>query len=110
MSILIKGMEMPKSCRACHLKMNCDDCEGLECVCVPLHQQIGYLDDLLTDKCRDDCPLVPVPEHGDLVERQAVLNTFSTHMNRTLHYVTIRDTVPTIIPAEEGDDAKQILR
>lgn len=64
MSILIKGMEMPTNCRACYLKMNCDDCEGLECVCVPLHQQIGYLGDLLTDKRREDCPLVPVPPHG----------------------------------------------
>lgn len=62
MDILIHGMEMPTSCRACHLKMNCDDCEGLECICVPLHQEIGYLDDLLTDKCRDDCPLVPLHE------------------------------------------------
>ena len=61
MNILIKGMEMPTSCRTCHLKINCDDCEGLECVCVPLHQEIGYLDDLLADKRRDDCPLVPVP-------------------------------------------------
>lgn len=66
MSVYIKDMEMPTSCRACHLKMNCDDCEELECVCVPLHQQIGYLDDLLTDKRRDDCPLVLVPEHGRL--------------------------------------------
>ena len=72
MSILIKGMEMPTSCRACHLKMNCDDCEGRECVCVPLHQKIGYLDDLLVDKCRDDCPLIEVPPHGDLIDRDAL--------------------------------------
>ena len=69
MSILIKSMEIPTSCRACHLKMNCEDCEGLEYVCLPLHQQIGYLDDLLTDKRRDDCPLVPVTEHGRLRKR-----------------------------------------
>ena len=66
MSVLIKGIDMPISCRACHLKMNCEECEGLKCVCVPLHQQIGYLDDLLTDKRRDDCPLVHVPPHGRL--------------------------------------------
>lgn len=49
----------------------------------------------------DGATAVPVPPHGDLVERQAVLNTFSTHTNRTMHYVTIRDAIPTIIPAEE---------
>ena len=67
MGVYIKGMEMPTSCRVCHLKMNCDDCEGFECVCVPLHQRIGYLDDLLADKRRDDCPLVPVPPNGRLI-------------------------------------------
>ena len=95
MSVLIKGMEMPKNCRACRLKMNCDDCEGFECVCLPLHTQIGYLDDLLTDKRRDDCPLVPVPPHGRLIDADA------------LPYLDIEweDVVdaPTIIPAEEGE-------
>lgn len=57
MSVLIKGMEMPTSCRAYWLMMNCDSCEGLECVCVPLHQEIGCFEDLLTDKRREDCPL-----------------------------------------------------
>lgn len=69
MGVYIKGMEMPTSCRSCHLKINFDDCEGLECVCVPLLQEIGYLDDLLTDKRRDNCPLVSVPEHGRLKKR-----------------------------------------
>ena len=73
--IYIKGIEMPTSCRACPMKMNCDDCEGLECVCVPLHILIGYVGDLLTDKRRDDCPLVPVPEHGDLIDRDALLKS-----------------------------------
>ncbi len=61
MGVYVKGVEMPTNCRACHLKINCDDCEGLECVCLPLHMEIGYLGDLLTDKRRDDCPLVPAP-------------------------------------------------
>ena len=77
MSVLIKGMEMPKNCRACRLKMNCDDCEGFECVCLPLHTQIGYLNDLLTDKRRDDCPLAPVPEpHGRLIDETDVIKHF----------------------------------
>lgn len=82
MSILIKGIEMPKSCRACHLKMNCDDCEGWECVCVPLHQPIGYFDDLLTDKRRDDCPLVPVPDHVDAIFSTNYTETITTGENR----------------------------
>lgn len=95
MGVYIKGMEMPTSCRVCHLKMNCDDCEGFECVCVPLHQRIGYLDDLLADKRRDDCPLVPVPPHGDLIDRDAL----------PLSRVEWEDIVnaPTVLEAEEGE-------
>ena len=107
------NVEMPKSCRACHLKMNCDDCEGLECFCVPLHQKIGYLDDLLVDKRRDNCPLVPVPPHGRLIDadalwveinkicdrRDAAIITDLTCIQQILS--ALRHS-PTIIPAEEA--------
>lgn len=109
MSILVKGMEMPTSCRACHLKMNCDDCEGWECVCVSLHQQIGYLGDLLTDKRRDDCPLVEIPPHGRLIDADAFKKSLSTLLRFPSNLVngqwivnTIREQ-PTIIEAEEGE-------
>ena len=108
MSILIRGMEMPTSCRACHLKINCEDCEGLECVCAPLHQQIGYLDDLLTDKRRDDCPLVPVPPHGDLIDRDALLDTATIHWSQTTNEscfpIDEIENAPTIIPASEENE------
>lgn len=84
--ILIRGMEMPKNCEECDVKAVCKNYWRL------IRKQYER---------PSWCPLVPVPPHGDLVERQAVLNTFSVHMNRTLHFVTIRDTVPTIIPASE---------
>ena len=108
MSILI-NMEMPTSCRACHLKMNCDDCEGRECVCVPLHKQIGYLDDLLADKRRDDCPLRPVPPHGDLIDRDAAAEKiwddmrFPSNLANAQFFVNELREMPTIIPAEEGE-------
>lgn len=90
MSILINGMKMPKGHPVCIVI----DAAG---------QARRY--DLDNNRYADDelFEAVPVPPHGDLVERKAVLNTFSTHMNRTRHYVTIRDNVPTIIPAEEGE-------
>ena len=113
MSILIKGMEMPTSCRECRLKMNCDDCEGYKCVCVPLHQKIGYLDDLLADKRRDDCPLVAVPPHG-FIDRNLILDHIRLELaqadadNDKEDYdslMRVFDHVrkfPTIIPAEEA--------
>ena len=111
MGIYLPNMEMPTSCRACHLKMNCDDCEGFECVCVPLHQQIGYLDDLLTDKRRDDCPLVPVPPHGRLIDGDKLNDYLKTAAimadgEAKDAYIDARaeaKTMPTIIPAVEGE-------
>ena len=115
MGVYIKSMEMPTNCRTCHLKINCKDCEGLKCLCVPLHQQIGYLDDLLMDKRRDDCPLVPVPEHGDLIDRDemkgsirkqaAILRLMGeefAEIAETLEkgFLQEIDNAPTIIPAE----------
>ena len=109
MSVLIKGVEMPKNCRECWLKMNCDDCEGWECVCVPMHQQIGYLDDLLADKRRDDCPLVPVPPHGRLGDMDAIarkIRRFGDYVEFTKDEIAgwfENGDFETIIPAEEGE-------
>ena len=125
--IYIKGMEMPKSCRDCYLKMNCDDCEGWECVCLPLRQEIGYSDDLLADKRRDDCNLIPVPDHGRLVDGDKIVegckdkegryvSQFAAAVGETvesaptiipadlpvMRYPQVDGITPTIIPAEEG--------
>lgn len=114
MGVYIPGMEMPESCRACHLKMNCDDCEGRKCVCVPLHQNIGYLDELLTDKRRDDCPLVSVQNHGRLIDvdyadeyaydELELANTYLTGWEAARAMQKIYHNAPTIIPADkEGE-------
>ena len=47
MSILIKGMEMPK---------NCSECPLVVCLSV-----------------ESDCPLVPVPPHGRLIDADALM-------------------------------------
>ena len=119
MSILIKGMEMPTNCRDCPLKMNCDDCEGWECVCVPSHHQIGYLDELLSDKRRDDCPLVELPPHGRLIDADALRQTmyheaFETDSPmqkwdsgcwiRYKMFENAEETAPTIIPTDKDND------
>ena len=119
MSVLVKGMEMPTNCRDCPLKMNCDDCEGWECVCVPSHHQIGYLDELLSDKRRDDCPLVELPPHGRLIDADALRQTmyheaFETDSPmqkwdsgcwiRYKMFENAEETAPTIIPTDKDND------
>ena len=56
--LLIRGMEMPKSCGYCPFRHEARD--GDEC----------YLGASLTEyqKRPDDCPLVPVPPHGRLID------------------------------------------
>ena len=102
------NMSMPTSCRKCWLKINCDDCEGYECYCLPLQTEIGYLKDLLTDKRRDDCPLVPVPPHGRLIDADEFLkNAQLQRCFRGDYALLLNDVIEectTIIPAsEEGE-------
>ena len=51
---------------------------------------------------------VPVPTHGDLIDRDALLSTENQHyaLREDDWYVTTRrvELMPTIIPAEEGGE------
>ena len=72
MSILIKDMEMPKTCWECG---GCDDChESLTfCALIPNGKDLEGVD-INKDK-PDWCPLVEIPTpHGDLIDRNEVLN------------------------------------
>ena len=108
--VFIPNEELPQNCYECFLKMNCDDCEGWECVCVPSHHQIGYLDELLSDKRRDDCPLVELPPHGRLIDADALRDECSTDNKPKEDWEypwyeaqSMIDNAPTIIPADGGE-------
>ena len=87
MSVLIKGMEMPEHCGYCRFRY-----DG---ICHALKK---------TQYNKEDCPLVPVPTHGDLIDRDALLSTENQHyaLREDDWYVTTRrvELMPTIIPAE----------
>ena len=67
MSILIKGMEMPTRCGRCDMRIPVYD-DGIfdhyEC-CIT-----AAIIDNLGEKM-EDCPLVPVPPHGRLIDAEA---------------------------------------
>lgn len=50
MSVLIKGMEMPKNCHECPLLYVTSLCDGFK-----------------------DCPIVPIPPHGRLIDADALM-------------------------------------
>ena len=97
MSILIKGMEMPKSCYDCPAE--CED----------------YICGITKGGCTwaerpPHCPLVPISPHGRLIDADALYGTFEASKDETIGHTTFKETVllnirgmPTIIEAEEGE-------
>lgn len=113
MSVLIKGMKMPKDCPMCpcaHWNKN-DVMTG--CELVWRHVPDSEIDYWQSDKRPDWCPLVEVPPHGRLVDADALKATFCAECN---HTITCEDCdidyhigrlAPTIIEAEEGEPHEQ---
>ena len=110
MSILIKGMEMPKNCMLCPLCVEeADPANGEMCMVT------GTLMPPCTRERLDSCPLLPVPPHGRLIDASEKIRVqIYDDMTEDFHMVdmTIDDLLsqgwieanaPTIIPAEEGE-------
>lgn len=96
MSVLIKGMEMPKDCVSCrwHERWGCE------------------LTGIGTNTAKG-CPLVSIPTpHGRLIDADAVLSQYNGFIQTAQcdYAEGLRDaaedikTAPTIIEAEEGAD------
>lgn len=71
MSVLIKGMKMPKCCNNCEFHWEEDVSFEI------MHQcqlKTGYIDDTDIHSFPDDCPLVELPEkHGRLIDENDVI-------------------------------------
>ena len=110
MSIIVKGMEMPKSCFYCpfHEKVNPDDY-----VCMALNKEFEETFSLIVGKRHNDCPLVPVPPHGDLIGREWLID-IALHLMNTAKNDDIANGVkwlwqyiiesPTIISADKDGE------
>ena len=69
MSVLIKGMEMPKDCIKCPLCLFADG--HWKCIADGSHADFG-------GTCRpQNCPLIELPDHGDLVDIDRMLDDFA---------------------------------
>lgn len=109
MGVYIRGMEMPKNCIKCKL------CVSYKCV---LTGEIRWSDEFDYDSKRfEDCPLVPVPPHGRLIDADALITKDNKDYEAALDATTTVATksmimriheqmqsviseTPTIIPAE----------
>ncbi len=88
MSVLIKDMAMPKSCAECALNYDCFKCIVTG---TPFFGHEHPFDDETTRL--DNCPLITIPPHGDLIDRDA-LPTSRVEWEDIIN-------APTIIPADE---------
>ena len=101
--ILIR-MEMPKSCADCHDADLPTAIAWLGAKCPWAH---GIIDPGVYDLRQDrhpNCPLHELPEHGDLIEKDLVLE-YPTEWFYDDPYISLSDikAAPVVIPAERSD-------
>ena len=107
MSILIKGIEMPTSCKECRLLQESD--ERYECA-INSYLAFGG-EEFVPDYVMNGCPLVPIPPHGRLIDGDELFDkmyfadgepkTVSEHINSIVHFMSTLASMPTIIPADK---------
>lgn len=107
MGVYIKGMEMPKSCYACMFFAQTDYWNKEDEADILSHcKRTGEKTWESVNDYLPNCPLVPVPPHGDLIDRDALpwekQSLMVADEDWALPCVLIEDA-PTIIPAEEGE-------
>lgn len=98
MSVIVRNMEMPTSCADCPIG------DSLCCSLMPGVPALWkeYTLAIRTNRRHEDCPLVPVPPHGRLIDADALLDDLlfpSKQFEQGMREL-IGDA-PTIIPAEE---------
>ena len=110
MGVYIKGMEMPTRCCECLLAKLSPTGESIYC---------NYsLSTVPWDERPFDCPLVPVPPHGRLIDADALAaglkemseiewNQKASPVSWAYAFDAVRNIIerdePTVIPAEEGE-------
>ena len=112
MSVYINGMEMPTRCEDCFCYWHNAEYDYAYCTISSMNVR-GHGNARLVG-----CPLVPVPDHGDLIDRDALIialetqdyscapNTLEewTPMDMTRAEIADISNAPTIIPADKDGD------
>lgn len=93
--VLIKGMKMPKACWECPLKVHLFQ----QLWCTPSNKVINRNDNTEREL---DCPLIEVPPHGDLVDRNYLISEYDRqHKGPAGGARRIMEDAPPIIEGSE---------
>ena len=107
MSGIYISMEMPENCHECELV---DVLVNCPCRMMPCDEFWG--NSSLAVEGHKDCPLIPVPDHGRLIDGDALSEehrkrAYETNGGSYQFHITAKawvDEAPTIIPADkEGE-------
>lgn len=105
MSVLIRGMKMPKCCDDCCLLYDC-------CSCIVTGYSVAMIKWDTEHKRLPDCPLIEIPDHGDLIDRDALKgktefigDAFSGRGGFAVWGDDVLDA-PVVIPAERSEDGE----
>ena len=102
MSVLIKGMDMPETCSDCEWSYYVGNGRAM-CKRVSMTDKT----DIMTKRRADFCPLIEVPPHGDLADKDKLMKEFMDsdldHLQRDdwKEVIQIVSDAPTVIEAEE---------
>ena len=94
MSLIIKGVDMPKYCYTCPAY------DYIKSFCCVLRTKVINLN----DNRYKDCPLIAVPTHGRLIDADKLLESFGEALDEDRHFVNyfaLVDEAPTVVEAEE---------
>ena len=96
--IYIKGMEMPSACVFCPVVID----GGVDfSFCSFSHKRVENPMAVM-----HDCPLVLVPDHGDLIDRDETMNAILEEggADYSYWYADIVNEMPIVIPADKEVD------
>ena len=101
MSVIVKGMKMPKSCSKCRWF---DMGGGYGYQCTLLHKSFDMWNEISVARDKD-CPLIEVPPHGRLIDADELANKtfYSTTGAPYITYKTFCNA-PTVIEAEGSEE------
>lgn len=106
MSVIVRGMEMPRSCWDCDIGPAFQLDNG-HC---PFYEMEGWEQENYQNKIADGCPISYVPPHGDLIDMDSEIDVYDRYDDDIIRPSTVRDLINdfisgkyprTIIKAEE---------
>lgn len=102
MSILIKGMKMPKNCHECGFKSWTHSALKGSWFC-PLRRKFLSTRVIIQGKRYSDCPLVEIPPHERLIDadRLSIQRENYDTYNDYSEIFDMIDNAPTVIKSEE---------